>query len=405
MLHKEEWIVIQHYLDQGWNQAAIARTLGVSRRTIYRYAHGRKRPPRYGPRPIQPGKLDLFKPYLRQRLQDLPQLTGTRLFREIAALGYTGQKSILWEFLRTCRPPSPVPIVERFEVAPGQQAQVDFAFFRTPFGPIFALLVVLSWSRLLWAQFFHHQDLLTLLAGLHRVLVSFGGVPRTLLFDRMRTAVSGQDAAGQPIFGPELLRFAHHYGFHPQACRPYRACTKGRVERAISYLRQDFFYGRTVHNLADLNNQCRQWLAEVANRRIHAITGEAPQARWETERDHLSTLPSTPFVPLVTVGRRLSRDGYLSYNGNEYSVPAGIGTRQLEVRATLERLEVFQGEVSIASHPLCWEKGLRLLDPAHRSRKDMRTAIVPSSDVDPWAGWETIEVERRPLAFYDLVRP
>ena len=68
MLHKEEWIVIQHYLDQGWNQAAIARTLGVSRRTIYRYAHGRKRPPRYGPRPIQPGKLDLFKTYLRQRL-------------------------------------------------------------------------------------------------------------------------------------------------------------------------------------------------------------------------------------------------------------------------------------------------------------------------------------------------
>ena len=320
-------------------------------------------------------------------------------------MGYTGQKSILWEFLRTCRPPSPVPIVERFEVAPGQQAQVDFAFFRTPFGPIFALLVVLSWSRLLWAQFFHHQDLLTLLAGLHRALVSFGGVPRTLLFDRMRTAVSGQDAAGQPIFGPELLRFAHHYGFHPQACRPYRACTKGRVERAISYLRQDFFYGRTVHNLAALNNQCRQWLAEVANRRIHAITGEAPQARWETERDHLSTLPSTPFVPLVTVGRRLSRDGYLSYNGNEYSVPAGIGTRQLEVRATLERLEVFQGEVSIASHPLCWEKGLRLLDPAHRSRKDRRTAIVPPSDVDPWAGWETIEVERRPLAFYDLVRP
>src|SRR5262249_47356712 len=159
-----------------------------------------------------------------------------------------------------------------------------------PFGTVQALLVVLSWSRVLWVRFGFQQDQLTVLGGLHRAFQAFGGVPRTLLFDRMRTAVSGAEADGTAIFNAELLRFAAHYGFQPVACRPYRAQTKGRVERAVSYLRSSFFYARSFRDLADLNAQCEVWLAETANVRQHGTTGQTPTERLALERAQLQAL-------------------------------------------------------------------------------------------------------------------
>jgi transposase len=111
---------------------------------------------------------------------------------------------------------------------------VDFATFKTPFGTVLALLVVLSWSRTLWVRFAFQQDQLTLLNGLHQAFTYFGGVPRTLLFDRMRTVVAGSAEDGRAVFNEELLRFAAHYGFQPVACRPYRAKTKAYASDCTS---------------------------------------------------------------------------------------------------------------------------------------------------------------------------
>jgi hypothetical protein len=306
----------------------------------------------------------------------------------------------------------PVAFERRFEVAPGEQAQVDFATFQTPFGTVYALLVVLSWSRALWVRFSFQQDELTVLGGLHQAFVAFGGVPRTVLFDRMKTAVVGAEADGSAVFNAELQRFAAHCGFAPRACRPYRAKTKGRVERAVAYLRDSFFYGRTFRDLADLNAQCAAWLRETANARVHATTHAVPASRLAEERAHLRPLAAAPYVPLITVGRRLTRDGFVAYNGNDYSVPDGLTAREVDVRATLTEVRLFQNGQLVAAHPLLDGRGARRPDPAHRPSRPRGTpstapspsdgpAPAPSPVVPP--PFAQLEVERRALSVYEQV--
>jgi hypothetical protein len=286
----------------------------------------------------------------------------------------------------------------RFEVSPGEQAQVDFATFKTDFGIVYALLVVLSWSRYLWVRFFCHQDQLTVLSGLHRAFVSFGGVPATALFDRMKTAVARTESDGKAVFNEEMLRFAAHYGFRPLACRPYRAKTKGRVERAVSYLRRNFFYGRRFRDMEDLNSQLEEWLEETANARMHGTTSEVPSQRLQDEKSHLRHLPADNYVPLITLGRRVSRDGFVAYNGNEYSVPDGLKRVEVEVRATLEEVSLYQEGRLLASHPLFDGRGKRLLDPAHHRGSKQRPGNGQFCNID-----DIVEVQRRPLEEYEEV--
>lgn len=400
MLSKEELIVLNHYLQEGLSKSAIARKLGINRRTIHRYLKGGKTEPRYGPRPIRSSLLDPYQDYLRGRLKVYPELSAVRLLVEITAMGYKGKYTTLKDHVRSLRPEIPLPIELRFEVNPGHQAQADFATFKTAFGTVHALLVVLSWSRYLWVRFYCHEDQLTVLTGLHRAFLAFGGVPRTLLFDRMKTAVAKSGADGRAIFNEEMLRFAAHYGFHPTACRPHRPKTKGRVERAVSYLRHNFFYGRSFRDLEDLNNQVEKWLTETANTRIHGTTGEIPRERLVQEKNHLLSIPEEAYVPMISLGRKVSRDGYISYNGNDYSVPEGLSQGEIEVRATVAEVRLYQKDKLIASHPVLEGRGERRLAPEHRRnlKLHLRRYDIFSDGIN-----EFIEVQRRPLEIYEEV--
>jgi transposase len=168
---------------------------------------------------------------------------------------FCGGYSQLKAFVRQVRPRvAPEPVI-RFETPAGRQAQVDFAHVRFPWGIRYALLVVLGYSRLLWCRFFTLQDMTTLFDGLEDAFRYFGGVPQELLFDRMKTGIPRdlRLEGGALIRNLEFLRFAHHWGFTPRACRPYRAQTKGKVERPVRYLRGSFVYGRTFLHDADLD--------------------------------------------------------------------------------------------------------------------------------------------------------
>ena len=392
--------MLRHYLDEGLSKTAIARKLGVSRRTVQRLAQSGKAEPCYGPRLPAGSQLDPYKAYLSERLAHYPELTGVRLLAELRERGYPGSYTVLKDYLRTQRPAPPLAFEQRFEVAPGEQAQVDFATFKVPFGTIYALLVVLSWSRMLWVRFTFQQDQLTVLGGLHQAFVSFGGVPRTVLFDRMKTAVIGATPSGAPIFNPEMLRFTAHYGCKPRACQPYRAKTKGRVERAVRYLRQGFFYGRSFTDLADVNAQCAAWLTDVANARVHGTTGETPVTRLALEQSQLLALPAVAYVPLISLGRRISRDGFVSYNGNGYSVPDGLRTAEVQVRATLTTVSILQDNQLLALHPLLTGRGERRLDP-HHQRGGQTRSVRPVTESGQ--GLPDIAVEQRPLSVYERV--
>lgn len=306
MYRWETLVLFKHLLDRGLPQTAIADRLGVDRRTVGRWiASGLTEPdPASGPRTRtpRPTKLAPFEPIIRERLATYPELSAVRLLAECRAAGYTGGYTQLKHLVHHVRPrPTPEPIV-RFETPPGHQGQVDFAECRFPWGKRFALLVVLGYSRLLWVRFVPQQTMRALMRGLEDAFAAFGGVPAELLFDQLKAVIlEDQRPAGGRVFeNPEFLRFAAHWEFRIRACRPYRAQTKGKVERPVSYLRRSFLYGREFLGDEDLDAQCQHWLATVANVRLHGTTREVPQERFaRDEQAVLHPLAARPYQPLV----------------------------------------------------------------------------------------------------------
>jgi transposase len=302
-------MLLRHYLEHGKTKSALARELGVSRDTIHRWirAGGLDRelediPVQYGPRRPVSTKLATYTPIIETRLAAYPELSAVRLLEEIRAAGYAGGYTQLKELVRRLRPATPDAPVVRFETPAGRQAQVDFAEFRFPWGKRYALLVVLGYSRLLWCRFAPRQDMRTLLTGLEDAFLAFGGVPRELLFDQMKAVITRdlRLQGGALVHNLEFLRFAHHWGFTPRACRPYRAQTKGKVERPVRYVRGNLVYGRTFLNDGDLAQQCADWLERVANVRRHGTTDEPPRERFERdERTQLQPLPARRYTSLV----------------------------------------------------------------------------------------------------------
>ncbi len=236
-----------------------------------------------------------------QQLAEYPELTAVRLFEEIKAAGYSGSYTQVKEYVRRVRPRPPEEPLVRFETAPGHQGQVDFADFRLPWGKRYALLVVLGYSRQLWLRYFTRKTMAHVFEGLEAAFASFGGVPSELLFDQMKAVIidDERDAGGRVTENAEFLRFAYHWDFRVRACRPYRAKTKGKVERPVSYVRSSFFYGRTFTSDSDLNAQAQHWLDTVANVRNHGTLKERPVDRLERELSDLNPLALRPYRSYV----------------------------------------------------------------------------------------------------------
>ncbi len=308
MYGREKRVLLREYLEQGWSKTSLAEKLGISRRTVHHWIETGQldrdaddEAARYKARPVVARKIDAFLPIIEARLQAYPLLSSVRLLEEIKAAGYLGGYTQLKEYVRHVRPVVENPVV-RFETPPGHQAQVDFAHFRLPWGRRWALLVVLGYSRLLWLRFFRRQDMGTLFSGLEQSFAFFEGVARELLFDQMKSVIVDDQRlnGGRLVENPEFIRFANHWQFTARACRAYRAQTKGKVERPIRYVRENFFYGRTFLNDEDLNSQAEQWLERVANVRVHGTTEEVPQERFDREeRTALTSLASRPYRSLV----------------------------------------------------------------------------------------------------------
>jgi len=328
----ERLVLLKHLLDQGLSKAAIARQLGVSRRSVYHWiTTGQLERDLTGSGPrvraTRPTQLEPYQSIITTRLGTYPELSAVRLFEEIRAAGYPGGITQLRAYVAQVRPrPEPEPIV-RFETPPGHQAQVDFATCRFPWGTRVALLVVLGYSRLLWLRFYPRQTMATVFDGLEAAFTHFGGVPGELLFDQMKSVIleDHRPDGGKLLENAEFLRFAAHWGFRIRACRPYRAKTKGKVERPIGYVRGNLLYGRDFLGDADLDAQTEHWLEHTANARIHGTTGWVPRAHFEQEERAtllplaarpyralqplppprvLNAVPSARTRPLLTVERR-----------------------------------------------------------------------------------------------------
>lgn len=289
--------------QQGYSQRAIAKQLGISRRTVMKYLAQADDTPRYAARPKLGSKLDLIKPYLHSRIaQAAPiHLSGEVLFREVKALGYTGSLSLLRQYLRDYRGKTQPQQVVRFETQPGKQMQVDWGKMRGGKHPIHAFIAVLGYSRAMFVMFTDNMRYDTLEACHRAAFEYFQGVPTDVWYDNMKTVVIARDTygEGQHRLHPSFRQFAKDCGFVAKLCHPYRPQTKGKVERMVRYVRDSFYRpvatklsasGLTL-DIETANAQGRIWLDKVAHQRIHDTTKEKPAVRLQREQPYLQPLP------------------------------------------------------------------------------------------------------------------
>jgi transposase len=411
MLGVENRFMIKDLYRKGVSISEIARQAGNDRKTIRKIlGEPLLREPQ---RRARRHKVDAFVPYLERRMAE-GVANAPKLLREIRALGYQGGITQLRLFLQPFRQPKPAVATVRFETAPGEQAQIDWAHFGFIVCdgrrlPLYAFLMTLGWSRAMYVEFTTSADEGWFLRCHLHAFHYFGGIPDEVLHDNLKTAVLSREADSTIHWHPRYLDFADYYGFTPRACQPYRAQTKGKVESGIRYLRSSFWPGLHYTTLADLNQQVWLWLDTVANVRIHGTTGELPFARLPLEG--LRPILGQPdYDTSILAYRHSSRDCLVSYRGNDYSVPAAYARQQLLVKETPagELLLLNPAGEEIAQHRLATGHGQRIVIPTHYQglptsswprRRPLAVQLLPPDD------WSSLppapEVEVRALGWYD----
>jgi transposase len=320
MISYEEFMEVKILFRQGKSIREISKLLHISRNTVRRYLRHEEKPSYKMRRTQEPTKLAAFHDYLKNRVKDAHPhwLPATVLFQEIREQGYDGGMTILRDYLRTLKPTKEADPVVRFETRPGQQIQIDWIEFGRGKNHLSAFVATMGYSRASFVEFVTNEKLETLLYCHEKAFEFFGGVPQEILYDNMKTVVLARDvyAPKKHRFHPGFLDFANHFGFMPRLCRPYRAKTKGKVERFNRYLRYSFYnplvsrlkpLGLTVD--AELGNyEVKRWLRDIANQRIHATTGQIPAVKLQEEKQWLQPLPAgyvglsrkAPLVRLLT---------------------------------------------------------------------------------------------------------
>jgi transposase len=362
----------------------IARELGLARDTVRGVAQrwqaeraGQGAPAAAPAR--RPSLVDPFQETIRQLLQRYPDITTTRLFEELRSQGFTGGLTIVRERVLQLRPQPLHPPVQRFETAPGQQAQMDYSSYDIDFTEegrrrVHLFSYLLGYSRRQYLRFVAAQDLATTLREHVHAFEHLGGVAACCLYDNMKVVVLRHGDEG-PLYNPKFLAFATHYGFTPQACRVRRSQTKGKVERPFWYAETNLLNGRTFRTLEHLNEVTAWWLSNVADVRVHRETRQRPLDRHAEERSHLLALPERSYDVAAVVYRVVNVEGFVAYQQNFYSVPWRYIGQALPVRVGETELLVYGPQVEeIARHRLLPRgvTGQRSEHKAHRPSSDPR---------------------------------
>jgi transposase len=383
---------------QGHSIRRIARDTGHSRNTVRRTV--REGAPRQFQTPARRSKLDRFKDYLRERFQE-HGLSGVRLTQEIRKMGYEGSEGIVCRFLATLRVRRPSQLTIRFETPPGEQAQADWAEagrYHLPDGRsirVFFFVMVLGFSRALYIEFTRSMRLESLVRCHQNAFAYFGGWPAKILYDNMRQVI-----VRPGLINPRFRDFADHHGFEAKAHRPYRARTKGKVERMVSYVKDNFLAGRSFHSLEDLNTQARTWLDTVANVRIHATTGARPLGLLEKEAPYLTPLGVVaPYQIIHCVQRTVDAKALVRFENVRYSVPAFHAGARVAIEAFGGTIRIRTGNLILAEHPRCFSRDARVEDPSHvKERRDLSMAAAqgPPQRAPLFAFNHELEVQARP---------
>ena len=335
--------------EQGMSISEIARRTGVCRKTVRKYI-AMEKPAKYS----REGRQSVIAPYtdyVRGRI-DKHNLSAVRIYEEIREKGYPGSYTTVKRLCRVIRKNRRIQAVYRYETDPGKQSQVDFGDFGYididgKHRKLYAFSMILGYSRMRYVEF--TTDISTEnVIRMHLNAFSFyGGFTDTILYDNMKQIVIDRKIkASESRFNQKFMDFAEYYGIVIRLCYPYRPETKGKIENTIKYLRYNFWVGRSFESLSDINVQCGEWLNRV-NSQIHGTTHEIPVERLKKESlNQLSSVPT--YMTRKEESRKISRDCYVSYKGNRYSVPWKYAGRECRIieESSIIKLEIDSGIVA-----------------------------------------------------------
>lgn len=356
------------FYAEHWRIGTISAELGVHHDAV-RNAIESERFIRPGTQ-VRPTMLDPYKGLVGKILDDYPRLRATRIFEMIRARGYPGSVVQLRRYVAGIRPQRAEAFL-RLETLPGEQAQVDWGNFgKIQVGSakraLSCFVMVLSWSRAIYARFALDQTLESFMRGHVLAFEALGGVPREILYDNLKSVVL--DRAGDHIrFHPRILDLAGYYHFAPKPCAPYRGNEKGKVERQIQYLRHSFFAARRFASVEDLNAQLARWIAEIAHVRRapgHA-DGRAVADLLVDEKPRLLALPEHPMPCGRVTGVASGKTPYVRFDLNDYSIPHTLVKKPLTLVAEEQTVRLLDGDTVVAHHARSYDRGKVVEDPAH----------------------------------------
>jgi transposase len=360
--------ILRYYQVEKWRPGTIARQLGVHHGTVARVL-AQAGLPRLG-RPARPSQIDPYLPFILQTLEKFPTLTASRLYGMIRERGYRGGPDHFRHLIAWHRPRPKAEAYLRLRTLAGEQAEADWGHFgRLAIGralrPLLAFIMVLSYSRDIFLRFFLSACIENFLRGHVGAFSRWGRVPRRILYDNLKSVVL--ERHGDAIrFNPTLLEFAGHYRFEPRPVAVARGNEKGRVERAVRYVRQSFFAGRTFVDLDDLNAQAEAWCRDVAAaRRCPGQPSLSVQEAFAEEAPRLLTLPDNPYPLLERVAVTARKWPYVRFDLNDYTIPHTHVRRPLTVLADLDEVRIVDGQQVIARHRRSYDKGAQIEDPTH----------------------------------------
>lgn len=365
--HDIEEKILRLFFVERWTPGTIAKQCGVHHSTVRRVLNDRGTPAAVSQRP---SKVEPFLPFLQATLKQYPSLPASRLYAMVVERGYTGADGHFRRLVAELRPRKAAEAYLRTRTLAGDEGQVDWGHFgQVRVGravrPLSAFVMVLSWSRMPFVCFSYDQRMGSFLDAHVRALRFFGGVPRRLLYDNLRSVVTAR--RGDAIqFNETALSLAAHYRFEARPVGVRRGNEKGRVERTIRYLRTSFWPARTYTDLDDLNAQALTWCRTIAGARPcpEDDTMTVSQA-WESEKAYLLHLPGDDFPAVDREEVRCGKQPYVRFDTNDYSVPFDRTRRTLTVVAAPRTVEIFDGDVRVAVHARSYDKGVQVEEPAH----------------------------------------
>jgi transposase len=362
--------ILRYFHVEKWRIGTIARQLGIHHGTVDRVLSQAGLPK--AARPHRPSMIDPFLPFIVETLEQFPGLTASRLYAMVRERGYPGGEDHFRHLIAHHRPAPQPEAYLRLRPLPGEQGQVDWGHFGTltigkASRALMAFVIVLSFSRRIFLRFFLDARMSNFLRGHEAAFQHWQGLPRILLYDNLKSAVL--ERQGQAIrFHPTLLDFAGHYRFEPRPVAIARGNEKGRVERAIRYVRDNFFAARTFTDLDDLNAQAEAWCnGQAFDRPCPEDRALSVREAFEQEQPTLLALPDNPFPTDEREEVSVGKTPYVRFDLNDYTVPHTHVRRTVTVVASPAEVRILDGAELIARHERSYDKDKQVEDPAHIS--------------------------------------